>query len=108
MGRLSLLLSEDIPVSLTIKALLLLWPFLKRGLFGDLTIKEVVLANKHIAVVCICLGLVTAALFYTVVQLSVVKSELKVHCHELCTNACDNSTSDVLQVRRRLLGEILK
>lgn len=95
-------------MSLTIKALLLIWPFLKRALFGDRTIKEVVLANKHITVVYICFGLVAIALVYGVVELSAVKSENKTLKHGFCTSTCEKAATDVLLSRRRLLGDILK
>lgn len=94
-------------MSLTIRALLLIWPFLKRALFGDLTIKEVVLANLHITVVYVCLCLMIYAQLYTVVELSVVKSENIMVTETMCTVTTDVST-DTLIVRRKLLGEILK
>jgi len=95
-------------VSLTIRALLLIWPFLKRALFGDRTIKEVVLANKHITIVYVCFGLVAIALTHVVVELSVVKSEIKAHPHEFNTSVTECTPAETLLVRRRLLGDILK
>ena len=94
-------------MSLTIRALLLFWPFLKRALFGDRTIKELVLANKHITVVNVCSIVVFLAFMNTLIELNVVKSEnvrLEVQLTQMCTMPMETS----LQMRRKLLGEILK
>lgn len=36
--------------SLTMKALMLAWPWLKRAIFGDRTVREVVWENKHLTI----------------------------------------------------------
>lgn len=94
-------------MSLTIRALLFIWPFLKRALFGDLTIKEVVLANWHITVVYLCLCVVVYMQLYTVVELSVVKSENHVLLESMCTKP-DEQVANTLLLRRKMFGDILK
>lgn len=94
-------------MSLTIRALLLFWPFLKRALFGDRTIKEVVLANKHITVVNACLVLMFLAFMNATIELSVVKSEnIRLHSHS--TLVCKAPEGPSLLDRRKILGDILK
>lgn len=94
-------------MSLTIRALLLFWPFLKRALFGDRTIKEIVLANKHITVVNVCLIVVFLAFMNTLIELNVVKSE-NVRLEVQLTQMCIVPKEDNLNLRRKLLSEILK
>lgn len=94
-------------MSLAIKALLLIWPFLKRALFGDRTIKEVVLANIHITVVNVCLVVVFLAFMNATIELSVVKSE-NLSMREQLTLTCEIPTGHALLERRKLLGDILK
>lgn len=95
-------------MSLTIRALLLIWPFLKRGLFGDLTIKDVVLANLHITVVYLCLCALVYMQLATVVELSVVKSEKIAAIEAVRVKPADTNPADTLLLRRRLFGDILK
>lgn len=95
-------------MSLTIRALLLIWPFLWRALFGDLTVKEVVLVNLHITVVYICLCILIYMQLYTVVELSVVKSEKSTAIEAVCVKPDDVKEADTLLIRRRLFGDILK
>lgn len=94
-------------MSLTIRALLLIWPFLKRALFGDLTVKEVVLANMHLTTVYVCLCLSIYMQLYSVVELSVVKSERHATAVLTCPNP-DTTEAETLLRRRHALGEILK
>lgn len=94
-------------MSLTIRALLLFWPFLKRALFGDRTIKEVVLANKHITVVNLCLVAVFLAFINATIELSVVKSENLQLISQL-TQICKAPNVNTLLERRKHLGDILK
>lgn len=94
-------------MSFTMKALLLVWPFLKRALFGDRTIKEVVLANIHITVVNVCLIVTFLAFMNVVIELSVVKSENRQLRAELARVPV--AVKDLsLEERRRVLSEILK
>lgn len=93
-------------MSLAIKALLLIWPFLKRGLFGDLTVKEVVLANMHLTTVYICLCILIYLQFYAIVELSVVKSEKHLAVAAMCVKP--ETIEDTLVHRRQMFGEILK
>lgn len=95
-------------MSLTIRALLLIWPFLRRALFGDLTIKEVVLENMHITVVYLCLCALVYMQLYTVVELSVVKSEKSAAISAVCVKPGGTSDAETLLIRRRLFGDILK
>lgn len=94
-------------MSLAIKALLLFWPFLKRALFGDRTIKEVVLANRHITVVNACLVLMFLAFMNATIELSVVKSE-NIRLREHSALVCEVPKVKSLIERRKLLGDILK
>lgn len=94
-------------MSLTIRALLFIWPFLKRALLGDLTFREVVLANLHITVVYLCLCTLVYMQMYTVVELSVVKSENHILVANMCTKP-DDKVTDTLVLRRRMFGDILK
>lgn len=94
-------------MSLTIRALLLFWPFMKRALFGDRTIKEVVLANKHISVVNACMVAVFLAFINATIELSVVKSE-NVQLINQLTQVCKVTAAETLLDRRRHLGDILK
>ncbi len=94
-------------MSLTIRALLLFWPFFKRALFGDLTLKEVVLANLHISVVYICLLALVFMQAYTTVELSVVKSENIVFASNMCAKPNDHVVETLLR-RRQIFGDLLK
>lgn len=94
-------------MSLTIRALLLFWPFLKRAVFGDRTIKEVVLANKHITVVNVCLVAVFLAFMNATIELSVVKSE-NVQLVKQLTQVCMTPSVETLLNRRKHIGDILK
>lgn len=94
-------------MSLAIKALLLFWPFFKRALFGDRTIKEVVLANKHITVVNVCLVLMFLAFMNASIELSVVKSE-NVRLLTQPTLVCEVPKVKTLLERRAMLGDLLK
>lgn len=94
-------------MSLTIRALLLFWPFFKRALFGDMTFKEIVLANLHITVVYLCLCVVAFMQVYTVVELSVIKSENRILTTSMCAKP-DDQIADTLLKRRQVFGDILK
>jgi len=95
-------------VSLTIRALLFFWPFFRRALFGDLTAKELVLANLHILVVYLCLGISILMQTYTTVELSVVKSEKLVLIESMCAKPDTPNATDTLLLRRQMFGDILK
>lgn len=95
-------------MSLTIRALLFIWPFLKRGLFGDLTFKEVVLANVHITIVYICACALAFMLVYVGLELTVVKSEKIAAPIAACVKPDDIDVAETLLLRRRLFGDILK
>lgn len=94
-------------MSLTIKALLLFWPFLKRAVFGDRTIKEVVLANRHITVVSVCMFIAFIAFINTVIELSVIRSENEQLLQQLA-QYCVVPDGKTLEARRKLLSDILK
>ena len=94
-------------LSLTAKALLLLWPFLKRAIFGDRTVKEVMLENKHVTFMFAIVLMLSMSLILTIGELNDVKSEnWKIKQRPECV--CVINEFDSLQARRRLLGEILK
>lgn len=95
-------------MSLTIRALLFIWPFLKRGLFGDLTLKEVVLENLHITVVYLCAIALAFMMVYACIELNVVKSEKIAAPIAVCVKPDDIDVAETLLLRRRAYGEILK
>lgn len=92
--------------SLTAKALLLLWPFLKRAIFGDRTVREVMLENKHVTFMFATVLILSTSLILTIGELNDVKSENWKLKQRECI--CDTTMVDSLQARRQLLGEILK
>lgn len=95
-------------MSLAIKALLLFWPFIKRAIFGDRTIKEVVLANKHMTVVNVCMVLMFLAFMNATIELSVVKSD-NLHLKDEAPVVCPPSViEDTLSARRKAMVEFLK
>ncbi|BEG72428.1 hypothetical protein [Pseudomonas phage PA1C] len=94
-------------LSLTAKALLLLWPFLKRAIFGDRTVREVMLENKHVTFMFAMVLVLAMSLMLTIGELNDVKSEnWKLKQRPECV--CDVDSVESLQARRKLLGEILK
>lgn len=95
-------------MSLTIRALLLFWPFFRRALFGDLTVKEIALANLHILVVYCCLAISILLQFYTTVELSVAKSEKLILIESMCAKPDESKATDALLLRRQMFGDILK
>lgn len=97
-------------MSFTIKALLFLWPFLKRALFGDATVKDILLDNKHITLVYTCFLLLIVAMFHLTGEFGVVNSELyNMKKSVIVVPVVAPPPSDKTLVdRRKLLGELLK
>lgn len=95
-------------MSLTIKALLLFWPFLKRAVFGERTVKEVMLENKHVTFMFAVVVVLLLSFFVTVSELNEVRTEnvsLKSQLHQMCIAPATDLT---LSARRKILGELLK
>jgi hypothetical protein len=66
-----------------LKALVLLWPFLKAAVFKERTVKEVILENKHLTGMLLLLCLLTGALFMTTLALSDTKDAYRVSREQL-------------------------
>ena len=95
-------------VGVTIKALLLIWPFLKRAVFGDRTIKEVMLENKHVTFMFAVVVILLLSFFMTVSELDEVRSE-NVALKKQLAQVCPTLDKDAaLKARRKALGDLLK
>jgi hypothetical protein len=94
-------------VIVTTQALLSLWPFLKRAIFGERAIKEVLLENRHITFMLFCIMLMLATIFWVGTELDVVKAENHVIARELKDLKATYEITD-LDGRRRRLDELLK
>jgi hypothetical protein len=94
-------------VALTTQALLSLWPFLKRAIFGERVVKEVLLENRHITFMLFCIMLMLATIFWVGSELDAVKAENHAIVRELEDLKATHSTPDV-DARRRRLDELLK
>jgi hypothetical protein len=91
----------------TTQALLSLWPFLKRAIFGDRDPKEVVLENRHITFMLVCVLLMLSAIFKVGAELDAVKTEKHAIVRELeilKATQCVPDSDD----RRKRLDELLK
>jgi len=93
-------------VSLLVKALLLLWPFLKIALFRNKTVKQVLLDNIHLVLIYFCVLTLVFTLTVLYWRYEVVKSENISLRFEL-TQVCKTPTNTLLD-RQRSLGELLK
>jgi cell division protein FtsB len=94
-------------VIVTTQALLSLWPFLKRAIFGEREIKEVLLENRHITFMLFCIMLMLATIFWVGTELDVVKAENQTIAQELKDLKATYETTD-LDARRRRLDDLLK
>lgn len=94
-------------VALTTQALLSLWPFLKRAIFGEREVKEVLLENRHITFMLFCIMLMLATIFWVGSELDAVKAENHAIVRELEDLKATHSIPDV-DARRRRLNELLK
>lgn len=93
-------------MSLLVKALLLLWPFLRVAIFGDRSWREVVVENKHVVALWWMIIVLVFVGFLQYVALNAVKSEnisLRSELAQVCP-----APNDTLVERRALLGELLK
>lgn len=61
--------------SLSLKTLLFVWPFLKRAIFGDRTVKEVLLENKHVTLMLILIVILAFMLAAVTMELRSVRDQ---------------------------------
>jgi hypothetical protein len=94
--------------SLVMKALLLIWPFLKRAIFKDRTVTEVMLENKHVTVMFIMILLLLGSLVMVTSELNAVRSAHRLTKAELISGEKCLPPEETLSTRRALLGELLK
>lgn len=94
-------------VTVTTQALLSLWPFLRRAIFGDRSIREVLLENRHITFMLFCIMLMLATIFWVGSELDVVKAENVSIAQELEDLKATIQAPDI-DARRRRLDELLK
>lgn len=93
-------------MSLLVKALLLMWPFLRVAIFGNRSIRQVLVENIYMLMLygCFLLSVIMAIALY--VNYEAVKSENISLRYEL-TQACPDEADTLLQ-RRKALGDLLK
>lgn len=94
-------------VTVTTQALLSLWPFLRRAIFGERAIKEVLLENRSITVMFMCIMIMLGTIFWAGSELDAVKAENRAIVQELENLKATHSKPD-LDARRRRLDELLK
>jgi len=94
-------------VIVTTQALLSLWPFLKRAIFGERAIKEVLLENRYITFMLFCIMLMLATIFWVGTELDAVKAENRVIVQELKDLKATYEKPD-FDARRRRLDDLLK
>lgn len=92
---------------ITTQALLSLWPFLKRMIFGDRAVKEVLRENKYLTFMLLCVMMLLATVFWVGTELDAVKAENHAIVRELEDLKATQNTPD-LDARRRRLDELLK
>lgn len=93
-------------MSLLVKALLLLWPFLRVAIFGNRNVKQVLLENKHIVVMHGCLVVVSICAFTLWFAYEDVKSDnsvLKYQLAQICP-----TPRDTFLTRQKELSDLLK
>lgn len=91
----------------TTQALLSLWPFLKRMIFGDREVKEVLRENKYITFMLVCIFMLLSTIFWVGSELDDVKAENRVIARELEVLKATPPVDD-LDARRRRLDDLLK
>ncbi len=89
------------------QALLSLWPFLKRMIFGDRSWKEVVLDNRYITFLLLCVLLLLASVHIVGNELVAVRAERAAIVQELEDLKATQCVPDD-DARRRRLDELLK
>uniref|UniRef100_A0AB39CD45 Uncharacterized protein n=1 Tax=Pseudomonas phage RVTF4 TaxID=3236931 RepID=A0AB39CD45_9VIRU len=91
----------------TTQALLSLWPFLKRMIFGDRAVKEVLRENKYITFMLFCILMLLSTVVWVGNELDAVKAENRAIVQELEDLKATQGTPD-LDARRRRLDDLLK
>lgn len=91
----------------TTQALLSLWPFLKRMIFGDREVKEVLRENKYITFMLICILMLLSTVVWVGNELDAVKAENRVIVRELEDLKATQAAPDI-DDRRRRLDELLR
>lgn len=92
---------------ITTQALLSLWPFLKRMIFGDRDVKEVLRENKYITFMFFCILMLLSTIFWVGGELDAVKAENRAIVRELEDLKATQVAPD-LDARRRRLDELLR
>lgn len=93
---------------LVFKAIQLLWPFLKRAIFGDRTIREVLLEHKHVTYMFAILLFMTLSLSITLKELVAARATnggLKEQVELPAPNV--PPVENVVRNRRKLFDEAL-
>lgn len=93
-------------MSLLVKALLLLWPFLRVAIFGNRSVRQVLLDNIYMVVLYGCFILMVVVTSTLYVSYMDVKSE-NISLHAELNHMCP-TPQDTLLTRRRALGDLLK
>lgn len=93
--------------SIAIKALLLVWPFLKRAIFRDRTVVEVLLENKHVTFIFSIVLVLLVSFLMTVNELNDVRSENLILKDKL-EQKCECVDVNHLSQRKKLLDKLLK
>ncbi|ARV76861.1 hypothetical protein PHABIO_230 [Pseudomonas phage Phabio] len=93
-------------MSLLVKALLLLWPFLRVAVFGNKSVRQVLVENIYMVILYGCFLLMVAVTCTLYVSYENVKSENISLRFEL-TQVCKVQEETLLE-RRAALGELLK
>ena len=93
---------------LVFKAIHLLWPFLKRAIFGDRTIREVLLEHKHVTYMFAILLFMTLSLSITLKELVAARATNR-DLEEQIELPTPNITpvGNVTRNRRKLFDEAL-
>lgn len=93
-------------MSLLVKALLLLWPFLRVAIFGNRSVRQVLLDNIYMVILYGCFILMVVVTSTLYVSYMDVKSE-NISLHAELNRMCP-TPQDTLLSRRHALGELLK
>lgn len=94
--------------SMTLQALLTVWPFFKRMVFGDRTVKEVLKENIHLTVMMLLVILSLGATVSVTRELNTVKTELHATKLELKGLKSNYATDSSVVDRRKRLDQLLR
>lgn len=94
--------------SMTLQALLTVWPFFKRMIFGDRTVKEVLKENIHLTVMMVLVILSLGATVSVTRELNSVKTDLHDTKVELNLLKSAYATDDSVIERRKRLDQLLR